>query len=189
MLFRRRVPLTFPQKMKEVLWPRKGFYRLFSYVWQRILRMPGSTYSLAAGVATGVSISLTPFIGFHLLLIVVACYLLRANMLVGFISSLIGNPWTFPFLWIAEMNTGKFVLGVLGFEALASLRGFADIVQQPTNVMIVWIFGGAILMAVCWPVIFGLSFYGIKRWRRYRLAKRGLKATAQRHRAEPNIQG
>lgn len=188
MLFRRRVPLTFLQKAKEILWPRKGFYRLFGYVWQRILRMPGSTYSLAAGVATGVAISLTPFIGFHLLLIVATCYLLRANMLVGFISSLVGNPWTFPFLWIAEINTGKYVLGLMGFETLASLRGFADIVQQPTNVMIVWIFGGAILMAICWPIIFALSFYGIKRWRHYRLIKRGVKPSANQNRPEPKIQ-
>lgn len=176
MLFRRRVPLTFIQKMRQILWPSNGFYRLFSYVWQRILRMPGSAYSLAAGIATGVSISLTPFIGFHFLLIIAVCYLLRANILVGFISSLVGNPWTFPFMWIAAMNTGKYVFSLLGFETLASVDGFKDIVSQPMNVMTVWIMGGTILMCLTWPIMFGISYFGIKRWRHYRQLKRGLKA-------------
>ena len=175
MLFRRRVPLTFVQQARELLWPRRGFYRLFSYIWQRILRMPGSTYSLAAGAATGVAVSLTPFLGFHFLLIFAVCYLLRANILVGFITSLVGNPWTFPFLWIAEMNSGKYVLNLLGFEMLASINGFSDIVKDPINVMIVWSFGSVVLMIFVWPITFGLSYYGITRWRRYRRLKRNLK--------------
>ena len=175
MLFRRRTPLTWPQKFKTILWPRKGFHRLFGYVWQRILRMPGSAYSLAAGAATGVAVSLTPFIGFHILLIVAVCYILRANMLVGFISSLIGNPWTFPFLWLLEINTGKLVLVWLGFEQYAAINGFAGVTSQLTDVMIVWVFGGVVLMTFSWPITFALSFYGIKRWRNYRAIKRALK--------------
>ncbi|MEC7208930.1 MAG: DUF2062 domain-containing protein, partial [Pseudomonadota bacterium] len=67
-MFRRRVPLSFSAKIREILWPRKGFARLYSYLVQRVLRMPGSAYSLASGFACGVAVSFTPLIGFHLLL-------------------------------------------------------------------------------------------------------------------------
>ena len=77
---RRRVPLSLSDKVKVFLWPRKGFSRLYSYLMQRVLRMPGSAYSLASGFACGVAVSFTPLIGFHLLLAFALAYFVRGNM-------------------------------------------------------------------------------------------------------------
>ena len=68
-MFRRRTKPTFLKIVREILWPRKGFYRIYSYLVRRVLRMSGSPYSLACGFACGASVSFTPFIGFHLIFI------------------------------------------------------------------------------------------------------------------------
>ena len=52
-MFRRRVPLSWKGRLREVILPRKGFSRLYSYMAQRVLRMPGTPYSLAAGLPAG----------------------------------------------------------------------------------------------------------------------------------------
>ncbi|MBN2780140.1 MAG: DUF2062 domain-containing protein [Alphaproteobacteria bacterium] len=65
----------------------------------RILRIKGNPEGIARGLALGIAISLTPFVGFHLILIGLFCWLVRGNFLAGALSSLLGNPITFPFIW------------------------------------------------------------------------------------------
>ena len=98
-MFRRRVPLSFTGRVKEILWPRKGFSRLYSYLVQRILRMPGSAYSLASGFACGVAVSFTPLVGFHLLLACGLAYFIRGNLATALLGTIFGNPWTFPLIF------------------------------------------------------------------------------------------
>ena len=91
-MFRRRVPLSWQARLREIILPRKGFSRLYSYMAQRVLRMPGSPYSLAAGFACGVAVSFTPLIGFHLVLAAVLAYLIRANVIASWAGTIFGNP-------------------------------------------------------------------------------------------------
>ncbi len=51
--------------MRELLWPRKGFLRPLRYLTMRILRLTASPHAVAVGVAAGVFVSWTPFIGVH----------------------------------------------------------------------------------------------------------------------------
>lgn len=77
----------------------------------QLKRLKGTPYSIAAGFACGVAISFTPFIGFHLILAAITAWLIRGNIVSSAIGTLIGNPWTFPFIWIAVLSTGHFFLG------------------------------------------------------------------------------
>ena len=49
-----------------------GWARAFTYWAHRVNRLPGSTYSLSAGIAFGAAISFTPFVGLHLVLALAA---------------------------------------------------------------------------------------------------------------------
>ena len=51
-MFRRRTPLTKINQIRSFIWPERGFRRLFAYFFQRIVRMPGTSGSIAAGMAT-----------------------------------------------------------------------------------------------------------------------------------------
>ena len=108
-MFRRRHSQSFVSRIRSVVWPERGFRRLFAYLLQRIARMPGSPLSIAIGVACGVSVSFTPFIGFHFLLGAFLAYLLRGNILASAIGTIVGNPWTFP---LASVGFFHWQLGV-----------------------------------------------------------------------------
>jgi uncharacterized protein (DUF2062 family) len=82
-----------------------------TYVVKRATRLSGTPHSIAAGAACGVAISFTPFIGFHLLGAFLLCLLVRGNYLAAAAGTLVGNPWTFPFVWVATYQLGHVLLG------------------------------------------------------------------------------
>ena len=68
MILKRRHPRTRAQHIREALWPSMGIARLIKYYKHRIARLPGTPYYIAAGFATGVAVSFTPLVGFHLVI-------------------------------------------------------------------------------------------------------------------------
>ena len=90
---------------------KKYWNRYSKKILVRLKQLKGSPYSVAAGFACGVAISFTPFIGFHLILAAITAWIIRGNIISSAIGTLIGNPWTFPFIWLAVLSTGNFVLG------------------------------------------------------------------------------
>ena len=82
-----------------------------TYLVKRATRLAGTPHSIAAGAACGVAISLTPFIGFHLLGAFLLCLLVRGNYLAAAAGTLVGNPWTFPFIWVATYQLGHALMG------------------------------------------------------------------------------
>jgi uncharacterized protein (DUF2062 family) len=82
-----------------------------TYVVKRITRLSGTPHSIAAGIACGVAISFTPFIGFHLVGAFLLCLLVRGNYLATAVGTMVGNPWTFPFIWVVTYQLGHALLG------------------------------------------------------------------------------
>ena len=114
MLFRRRKPLPFHKKLHHFMWPRRGWARAIRYYSKRLLRLSGTPHSIAIGFAAGVALSMTPFIGFHYLLCFVVAFLIRGNVLAAVLGTTIGNPLTFPFIWLATYETGSLILSWFG---------------------------------------------------------------------------
>jgi uncharacterized protein (DUF2062 family) len=82
-----------------------------AYHFKRVTRLSGTPHSIAAGVACGVAISFTPFIGFHLLGAFLLCLLVRGNYVAAALGTLIGNPWTLPFMWVVAYQLGHALMG------------------------------------------------------------------------------
>src|SRR3954464_2815209 len=76
------------------LWPRAGWRRAGSYLLMRLKRLPGTRPARAAGLATGVAVGLTPFLGLHMVLALGLARLTGGNMLAAGLGTLAGNPWT-----------------------------------------------------------------------------------------------
>ena len=110
-VFRRRHQVPPWQRLRRWFWPHVGWRRLATYVLKRATRLAGTPHNIAAGVACGVAISFTPFMGFHLLGAFFLCWLLRGNYVAAAIGTLVGNPWTFPFIWIVTFRLGHGLLG------------------------------------------------------------------------------
>lgn len=90
---------------------KKYYNRWMKKFLVQLKRLKGTPYSIAAGFACGVAISFTPFIGFHLILAAITAWLIRGNIVSSALGTIVGNPWTFPFIWIAVLSTGRFLLG------------------------------------------------------------------------------
>jgi uncharacterized protein (DUF2062 family) len=76
---------------------------------------------VAAAVALGVGIGLSPFIGFHFILAIVLAFLFRLNKLDAVLGSFVGNPWTLPPFFALGFRVGRWVLGYSP-ESLPPLR-------------------------------------------------------------------
>ncbi|HET6519441.1 MAG TPA: DUF2062 domain-containing protein [Geminicoccaceae bacterium] len=110
-MFRRRVALSLLQKLRGWVWPAGGWRRAGRYVAKRVVRMSGTPHSIAIGLAAGVAVSFTPFIGFHILLACLICLPFRGNVIAAAIGTAVGNPWTFPFIWVWIYTFGRWLLG------------------------------------------------------------------------------
>ncbi|MDX6748213.1 DUF2062 domain-containing protein [Geminicoccaceae bacterium 1502E] len=111
MILRRRRQPSWPEKLREWIWPRAGWTRVGRYFYARIQRLQGTPHSIAAGLACGAAASCTPFIGFHFLLSFALAFLVRGSYLAAAFGTVLGNPWTFPFIWAGTFKLGSLMLG------------------------------------------------------------------------------
>ena len=199
-MFRRRKPLSALKQLRAVIWPERGFRRLFSYLFQRIIRLPGTPASIASGFASGIAASFTPFLGLHFILAGALAMLFRGNVLASAIGTFFGNPWTFILIWLADYEVGLGVIHAFGFGADLQVLSIDELVAIMGNVIrflsftgnISWeslsrdieqvfmplLIGGTVLGAIAWVASFLMTLWAVKGWRLHR-AKRLLKA-AQR---------
>ncbi|MBO6719238.1 MAG: DUF2062 domain-containing protein [Rhizobiaceae bacterium] len=110
MLFRRRKPADFWDRVRTWVWPRRSVWRSTQYFAKRVLRLTATPHAIAAGVAAGVLASFTPYLGFHFLVAAGLAILLRGNVVASAFGTAIGNPITFPFIFAATLGLGRFVL-------------------------------------------------------------------------------
>lgn len=110
MLFKREKKLSTSKKIKNFLFPPKGIIRGYKYIFKRLFRLNDSTHSIALGSAFGIGIAMTPFFGLQLILTFILDFIFKANITASLISSIIGNPLTFPFIWITGYKLGNLIL-------------------------------------------------------------------------------
>lgn len=171
-MFRRRHSQTLVSRIRSIVWPERGFRRLFAYLLQRIARMPGSSLSIAIGVACGVSVSFTPFIGFHFLLGAFLAYLLRGNILASAIGTIVGNPWTFPFIISADFSIGSWAWVQLDMVTPSVDLSISEIIADPMSnlipLLMPMMLGGLIMGVVAWFASFGMAYCALIWWREHR---------------------
>ena len=192
-MFRRRKPLTKLKQARSIIWPERGFRRLFAYLFQRVVRLPGSSASIATGLACGVAVSFTPFVGLHLLIAALFAILFRGNVLASAVGTFFGNPWTFLFIWASDYRLGLWLLQksrheeqydtltiqqltdvmalVIKFFILSPDANWRQMTLSLEQVFIPLTIGGMILALLSWIVAFVVTFYSLEAWRSHR-AKR-----------------
>ncbi len=133
------------------------------YILIKLKKLNGTPYSIAAGFACGVAISFTPFIGFHLLLAALTALLCRGNILSSAIGTIIGNPWTFPFIWVAVLYTGRVFLGI---DTHSGSVNFLSIFKSASDSLISLNFRnfGRDVWPIIFPMLVGCIPYYIVSW-------------------------
>lgn len=180
MLFRRRRPAHFSERVRTFLWPRRSFWRSAQYFAKRALRLTATPHAIAAGIAAGTLASFTPFLGFHFVIAAAVAWVIRGNLVASALGTAVGNPITFPFIWASTMALGRFVLYGHHPEQIAPLHlgralthmEFAEIWEPLLKPMTI---GGLIVGTVAGLVFYLLTWSAVRGFqvqRRHRLAER-----------------
>lgn len=181
MLFRRRTPKSIALQLREWVWPRSGWLRTFTYIWHRLRRLPGGTSSIAAGFAFGAAVSFMPINGLHFAVAALLAWMTRTSVLASAIGTFVGNPWTFPPIWLGTYYLGRIMLGHGGepedvnFRAVFSAlwHGIRDLDAHhlAEHVWPVW-----------WPMLVGSLPITVLAWLVfYWLLKQGMISYHRRH--------
>ncbi len=93
------------------------------------------------GFTCGAMLSFTPFVGIHFLIAGFIAYLINASIFMAAVGTLIGNPWTFPFMWWASLKLGKWVFGHTALDILDQDFEIQNIFSDIFTIMIPWIVG------------------------------------------------
>jgi uncharacterized protein (DUF2062 family) len=94
------------------MWRGVGFIRQVKLLVLRFIRLRGLPEEIAKGVALGIFIGMTPTFGFQMAIAVFFAYLLRENRLAAVLGVWITNPVTAPFIYAAEYEGGRLLLGM-----------------------------------------------------------------------------
>jgi uncharacterized protein len=186
-MFRRRARPNAIGLVQIFLWPKSGWNRAGQYLWHRLHRLPGTPHSIAAGLASGAAVSVTPFIGAHFFLAMVLAWFIRGNVIASAFGTIVGNPWTFPVIWLTTYYLGNVMLGN-GLPAGDVALNFADMFSGLVRSMIevdgtlfmehvwpVWwpmILGSLPALVLTWGVVYVVFYRLVEVYQRRRLARR-----------------
>jgi uncharacterized protein (DUF2062 family) len=134
-MFRRRSPQSFLERTRQYIWPRNGWVRAFKYTWQRLLRLDGSAEAIAMGLAVGAFVSASPFLGLHFILSGIIAWLIGGNIIASAVGTWVGNPVTFPFIWLATYRIGHALLGTEGTHNLSQGLSFSMLIEKPMELL------------------------------------------------------
>lgn len=160
------------RKTRQFLWPHMGWQRYSVYLRHKLARLPGTSYSIAAGFATGAAMSMTPLMGFHFVLSALLAWLIRGNVLASAIGTMVGNPWTFPFIWLSSYKIGCWLLDIPPETGAFTGRTVAHIMENPwatLSPVLMPMLAGSIPMVIVmfilayWPVFAVVDRYRQRR--------------------------
>lgn len=202
-LFKRREPRSFSQNVQESIWPSMGWRRSVDYYYHRIFRAGHSATRITIGLATGASISWSPFIGTHFLQVALLSWVFRLHMLAGFAGTIWGNPWTFPFMYWLSYHVGVHVCGIFGLSDFVDasqvlqlsyfiddpLAFFRYLFANPLKLLLPLTLGGYICAVLFWPLSFAVLYYPVNAVRNMYRKQRLVRMRRKRRAKETNKYG
>lgn len=153
MLFDRRAKPSVGHHVRNLVWPRSGWLRAWRYLVHRLRRIPGTPYAIAAGFACGAAVSMTPLPGLHFVLAGLIAWIIGGSIVASAIGTVVGNPWTFPLIWLWIFNLGNWILGSTSkLQAEQITLGY--LFDKPFEVFLPMIVGSAPTALVTWLIFF-----------------------------------
>jgi uncharacterized protein (DUF2062 family) len=81
--------------------------------YERFISLKGEPETIAAGMAMGVFVGVTPIIPLHTAVVLLLGLLFKQNITAGYLGSwLISNPLTIPLFYVSQYELGRCFLGM-----------------------------------------------------------------------------
>ena len=183
-MFGRRNPLPVHHWVQSFVWPKAGWRRASRYIAHRVRRLPGTPYRIAAGFACGAAVSFTPFIGLHFVFAALFALLLRGNVVASAIGTAVGNPWTFPFIWVWTFALGQWLIGAEAASDLPVTLSLSYIFERPLDVLWPMTLGALPTALVVWMGTFWTARGAVAEYQHVRHRRRRSKVRARTARRE-----
>ena len=183
MLFTPRQKPSFSTKARNWLWPERGMKRAMIYQWRRLIRITATPHQIALGLATGVFMGFSPFVGLHMVTAAFICLFSGGSVLAAALGTMVCNPLSCPIMLISDYKLGTLLFGEVGhLPDLSALdQGFLDILASPVEfAQLFWaLLGPVFLPLLVGGAVLGLLFAAPS----YFLTRRGIE-TIRARRAE-----
>ncbi len=150
------------QRIREYIWPSMGLLPFLRYQKASIERQKDSPHKLAGGVGIGVFVGILPTFGQPLLAILLS-WLFGFHLIAATISTFLGNPWTFPFIWAWCYQLGHFIMGTTDYAKLPDFNEIRYIMSNPEHLWSEY-FLPILVGAVPTGIVCGLLSYAIVYW-------------------------
>lgn len=149
-----------PRNFIKKVWSKEGRKALWE---KEIVKSEESTIRKACSIAFGIFMGIVPIWGFQLAIGIPAAILLRLNKALFILAANISIfPFT-PIIWGLSLMTGKWLMGysdwAYDFKSLVSLEQFKE-------AGIAFFLGGTVLAIIAGIVAFGISYIGLKQYRK-----------------------
>lgn len=136
--------------------------RAVAYHWHRLTRITATPHQIALGLATGVFMGFSPFVGLHILTAALICLVSGGSVLAAALGTMVCNPISCPVMLIGDYKLGSLLLGGAGQmpELHALDRGIWDILASPIEFAhLFWgVLGPVFLQLLTGGAILGLLF-------------------------------
>ena len=142
----------------------RSFKNLFSinlkraslFYFLKLVRVKDTQDKLAIGFACGSMVSFTPLIGFHFFLAVIFAYIFRGNIVASLIGTFVGNPFTFPFIWIFIYKVGNIFFK--NDQNVSLELTFQSLFDQGYDILMPMLIGSLIVSIPIWLI----SYFTLK---------------------------
>ena len=131
---------------------RLNLRRRATEYYQRLMETPGRIDQVAGGFALGVFFGFSPWHGFHFLLTMAFCALLRRSYAAGMLGAIVFNVFTGLFIFAAELEVGRRVLGIgrirLPPELKFNYHGLRQLFTAGAHIFLPYLVGSVIVGGV-----------------------------------------
>jgi uncharacterized protein (DUF2062 family) len=118
--------------------------------YERFISLKGEPASIAAALAIGVFVGVTPTIPFHTAIIVIIGLLFRLNITAAYLGSwLISNPVTIPLLYLLQYELGRFLLGMDPYRFELTEYSLGAIAAMGWRILLPLLTGGIVMAPLC----------------------------------------
>ncbi len=124
------------------------FKNKFREFYRQFLSLKGEPSQIAAGMAIGVFIGVTPTIPFHTVAVIFLCLVFRQNLTAALLgATCISNPVTIPLFYVTQYELGRSLLNYEHFKVAFSDYTLQSILELGWHILYPLQIGG-LLMAV-----------------------------------------
>lgn len=138
--------------------------RALKRTYYRFLRLRGTPRQIGQGLALGVFIGMTPFLGFHTVIAVMLAAVLRWSKIAAGVGVFVTNPFTAPLIYPLTYKLGAAVSGLSKmshFPKLFEPGGVIGLMKNSPMILVDLLVGGVIIGLPLAIVSYYIAFYAV----------------------------